>query len=313
MPDGERLTEADRQLQNELRAHGRHGTPSQFKRWRGAGLLPSPVQQSRGRGAGRRSVAYPPGAADQATVILELLEQNVPLRYTAIILFARGFQLDEKTLAAAYSEFLNDVEALAVHEDDLSDGADRLAQQLRRRAKRIPLARQWIARAGTYGARRGSVFENGLVALTTALLAGEHPDEQAGGAIRQLVGAPAAAGADFLDRLELSSFPALRETLARLTPGELDRARALLRRSLSVTADLQQRALSATGEPIAEGLSDWDLLDEVAQALAILPVAAVLRGLPGYEVALEQFEALLSTARDATNAATPLESEAPRK
>ncbi len=216
-------------------------------------------------------------------------------------------------MTAAYAAILDDVEALASDEHGVGDGADHLAQQLRRRAKRVPLARQWITRAGTYGARRDSVFEDGLVALTTTLLCNEQPDEEAGSAIRQIVGAPPEAGADFIDRLELSTFRALRETLAGLTAGELERARALLRRSLYATAGLQQLVLSATGEPIAQGLSDWQMVEELGQALGILSMAAVLRGLPGYELALEQSEALLAVLKDAINRSAPLESEEPRE
>ncbi len=309
MPVPEALTDADRQLKDQLAVRGYEVTARQFKRWREAGLLPPPVQQSRGRGAGRRSLTYPEGVVRRAEAILNLLRLKIPLRYVTVILFARGFQVPEERLKAAYAQILDDVEPHAFDEHDPSDGADRLAQKLRKRAKRVPLARQWIRRADTYGARKGSVLEDALVALSTILFADEQPDEQAGAAIGQIVGAPVDGAADLIDRLELTTIPALRATLGELAPGGLVRARDLLTRSLSVADQLQQLNLSMHGKPIAEGLADWHLVDELSQALGILSMAAVLRGVPGYEQALEKLETLLIATIARADGEAPLHSE----
>ncbi len=312
-PARDALTTADRQLTDQLAARGYQVTPHQLKRWRAAGLLPPPSQQARGRGPGRRSTAYPEGSAERAEAIAYLLAQHVPLRYIALVLFTRSFPIDEKRLTVAYAQFLDDIEALAYDEHDPSDGADRLAQHLRRRAKRVPLGRRWIARGNTYGARRGSLLEAALVTLTSTVFADARPDEQAGQAVSQIVGAPAELAGDLAARLQLTTLPALRATLGELAPGELVRARDLLTRSLSVTAQLQHLTVSITGEAIAEGLSDRELVDELGHALGILSMAAVLRGLPGYEHALEQLESLLTGTTAPEYEPAPLHSETQRE
>ncbi len=233
----------------------------------------------------------------------------MPLRYIAIVLFARGFHVDEDRLKAAYAQVLDDIQAHGADEDGLGDGADHLAQQLRRRAKRIPIARRWVTRAGTYGARRNTPLEDGLVALTTALISAEQPDEQAGNVIMQIVGGPVGADDDVMERLALTTLPALREALRELTLGELVRARALLERSLNVVMRLQQLTLAVTGEPVADGLEDWELVNELGKAVSILSMAAVLQKLPGYEQALEQSEALVAATEAAAEPSRALESE----
>ncbi len=307
------MTDADRQLTDQLAARGYEVTPDQLKRWRAAGLLPGPIQRSQGRGAGRRSVGYPEGAVERAEAIAGLLRQRVPLRYIAVVLFARGFPVDEERLTVAYAQFLDDVETLASGEHDRTDGADRLAQHLRRRAKRIPLGRRWIARGNTYGARRGSALETALVTLTTTLFADECPNEQASAAVSQIVGAPADTADDIAARLQLMTLPALRETLLELAPGELVRARDLLTRSVSVAAHLQHLTVSITGTTIAEGLCDRELVDELGDALGILAMAAVLSGVSGYEQALEQLESLLTGTTAPEYEPAPLHSETQRE
>ncbi len=198
---GDAETPADRDLRCRLSERGVAAGARQFKRWREAHLLATPVRRAGGRGKGRASVGYPPEAVRQAVVISESLQAGLPLRYVALILFYRDVPVSEEALRRAYDAVLDDLEAMLPPEEDRADATDKLAQTLRRRAKRSPLARRWIARSGSYGARAASPVEDTLTVLTGRMFGGDDSSEQAEIAATEVLGVPHHVAPEFQEVL----------------------------------------------------------------------------------------------------------------
>lgn len=275
----EAMTEADRVLLSALAARGHKVTPSQLKRWRAAGLLPTPERVAGGRGQGRRSTAYPEGTVARAAAVAEIvIDGRVPLRHAATVLFLRGFEVPEKTLKVSYVNFLNEMSAFVGAADgDPRDAADRAAQKMRRRAKRSLLGQTLIARGGTYGARQGSQLDDALVAGTAALFMGVDPSSEAAEAIAQIHGSPQSEQQDVFLALKLASVDNLRQTLQDSTLDSLTAARKTYAELINVFAKVHAAQEDAGQILLAPGIRDLSKIDDVSKAVAILVVASMIK------------------------------------
>ncbi len=293
---GDAETAADRDLQRQLRELGLTAGARQFKRWREAHLLATPVRRAGGRGKGRASVGYPPEAVRQAVVNSESLQAGLPLRYIALILFYRDMPVSEEALRRAYNAVLDDLEAMLPPDEDRADATDKLAQTLRRRAKRSPLARRWIARSSSYGARAASPVEDTLTLLTGRMFGGDDASEQTESAATEVLGVPHHLAPEFHEVLaNLLSLSELRQVARSATYTQLQTARRTHKRMLAL-ADALSQMQAVTGHPIASGLADATLPGELENAVAVLAVAAQLRRQPELEQLLAQAEHALIDA-----------------
>jgi hypothetical protein len=285
------MTEADARLLAELPL-GVGVTTRQLKRWRASGLLPTPIQVSAGRGHGRRSVSYPAGTAQLVVAIADTLSDGWSLRYVAFGLFARGHEVPDVGLKRSYRAVIHDVRELVMllGDADLGDGADRLAQLMLRRAKRNPLGRILIQRAGKSGARTASALTDALAALSGLLFADATPSADGEAAIIVVYGTTA----DTLAQLRTLPFSSLETVLADTSVEEFRRARDIQRRLITVAARLSELQETDGFPLIAVGLSDWNSNDEFARAFAILATTKNLRTLPHLKQQLQKVEDALS-------------------
>ena len=275
----EAMTEADRGLLSALAARGHQVTPSQLKRWRAAGLLPTPERVAGGRGQGRRSTAYPAGTVARAAAVAEIvIDGSVRLRHAATVLFLRGFEVPEKTLTVSYAKFLGELSAFVGGADgDPRDAADRVAQKMRRRAKRSLLGQTLIARGGTYGARQGSQLDDALVAETAALFTGAEPSSEAAEAIAQIRGSPQSEHEDVLLALKLANVDNLQQTLLNSTLDSLTEARKTYAELIDLFAKGHAAQEDAGQILLAPGIRDLSKIDDVSKAVAILVVASMIK------------------------------------
>jgi hypothetical protein len=295
------LTEADAQLLDELALLGVRVTPRQLKRWRANGLLPTPTQVSAGRGKGRRSVSYPAGTAQLVAALTDMLSHGWSLRHVAFGLFARGHDVTEAALKQAYRAVIQDVHehVMLLGGGDLADGADRLAQQKLRRAKRNPLGRILIQRTGKSGARTASVLVDALAAVSGLIFGDGTSSADAEDAIIKVYGTTDDTPAE----LRTLSFLLLKRVLADATIDEFRRARDVQNRLMTVGARISELQETSGFPLIAAGLSDWNSNDEFAQAFAILPIAQMLRNHPSFEQDLQDMENAVSEAERAIESA----------
>lgn len=127
------VTQADQVLIADMLALGASASPRQLKDWRAAGLVPTPIRETRGRGRGRPSTTYPEGTTRRVIDILDIQNQTsrVALRDIPVWLFILNKEVD-----------LDDVrESFALHDagfltglgftgpDDLIDGIEPLARR----------------------------------------------------------------------------------------------------------------------------------------------------------------------------------------
>lgn len=273
------LDRPDQQLRQQLLEVGTTAGPQQFKRWREAGLLAGPIRRSAGRGKGRPSVGYPLEAVAQASAIVRCLGDGVPLRYIAAIMFYREVPVPEQAVRASYLAMLTDFEGLLPSEHDLGDAADKLAQHLRRRAKRSAIGRAWTARADTYGARAGSPVEDALSALTASLFAHEQASPSGLAALIAVVGAPPDATPVVEATLQAASLTQARDALTGASLDELQAARTYTRHLHAIAVALSDAARS-TAPTLAHGFDDAHLNDDFARAFTVLPNLLILRARP---------------------------------
>ena len=297
MPGRGQTTEADRQLIGEVRTvTGRALTASQLKRWRAAGLLPSPKRLAAGRGAGRRSTHYPEGTAALAVAVAEVvIDRRTPLRHAAAAVFRRGFDLSEQTVKAAYTAILDDFEAPVRNAaGNRADAADNLGLQMVRRAKRSTLGQTYIARGGTYGARRNSQLADALTAGTAGLFAGTPPSEEAAESIKMIYGAPQLEPQDIAHTLNVGNTTNLQNTLHKSTVASLSQAREVLNETMALFGRVHE-AQTQTGEmALFPGIGDLTLMGEVERSVAILVIATAIDLNPAY---MESHNQLVESAQ----------------
>ena len=277
MADGV-MTEADRGLLSALADQGHEVTPSQLKRWRAAGLLPTPERVAGGRGQGRRSTAYPEGTVARAAAVADIvIHGRVPLRRAATVLFLRGFDVPEDTLKVSFTKLLDELSAFVDGADgDPRDAADRVGQQMRRRSKRSLLGQTLIARDGTYGARQGSQLDDALTAGAAALFTGVEPSSEAAEAIAQIHGAPQSEQQDVLVALKLANVNTLQQTLQNSTIHTLTAARKSLKEMIDLLARVHAPQEDAGQVLLAPGIEDLSKIDDVSKAVTILVVASMI-------------------------------------
>jgi hypothetical protein len=170
-------TEADARLGAELAAHGLEATPAQFKRWRAAGLLDSPIRRDAGRGTGRPSVCYPPSAVDQATAILRLLDHWVRFKEMALAMFLDGVPVSEAAVHQAVRYILVDSKSVDLDEEARADLADQGVNGVRHRARRVP-ALQNLSKKSHQAGGRGT-FADVVTAIVHAAAVGTSPSDEA--------------------------------------------------------------------------------------------------------------------------------------
>lgn len=296
-PQAQTGSQADRQLIDALAQRGVEVSPSQLKRWRAAGLLPTPQRTARGRGRGRTSDSYPAGTADRAAAVAELVARRTPLREVALHLFVRGYDVEGPVVAAAYQELLQWLRGLT---SSAEDPADAMAQALRPRAKRHPLGRKWIRRAGTYGARRGSVVEDALVALTTLVLTDDEPSGEAMKALSLAAGATDPE--PFANAVAEFSIAGLETALKGATSDDLAQAREIYFRSMDLIEQLAYLQAVTGAEILPYGLTDQPTSNEFNDIIGVLAIVEKLDGRSDYEAQLNEVEAAVNDAKSALSA-----------
>jgi hypothetical protein len=223
------ITAADRDLLASLEAQGYSLTSRKLKRWRNAGVLTTPIQCSAGRGHGRRSIAYPPEALEQATAIVELLAQRVPLNQVAVAMFIRGVPVNQQAVRHALLELLDLGLAGVSDPDERADQADRLAQHALRRARRHPLGRHWSNQAGRRHRRRQPVLGDMLAGLLGQAITGEPPSRESKAAITEIVGIPSDDATRFHRMASMLTLENLQQVASAATLAELDVANQQVR------------------------------------------------------------------------------------
>ena len=257
MSSNDRGTAADRQLLDQLAARGLQVTARQLKRWRDAGLLSSPVQQSAGRGRGRPSVGYPPAAVDQATAIVDLLGRRVPLDEMGMAMFLRAAPVSETAVRRAVLAMLSATGTEA--EEDPADQADELVAHLLRRARRSAPLQYWSRRARGYGERVGVVLGDMLTAVAHRFLAETQPSPEAQAATAHILGTTQPQTQHIIEVIGQLTPDTMRVTAETVTLPELQQARQTLESALSAAPEGQQPNFRAAG-------------------LMVLGLAAVARG-----------------------------------
>ncbi len=185
--EAQKGTQADRQLGDALAEQGLDATFTQFKRWRAAGVLASPVQHSAGRGKGRPSERYPVEAVEQAAAILKLLSFGVPLKHMAIAMLVRGAPVTEEAIQESFLDFLAEPPS-NLDDDERADRADQMGAHLQRRARRNPLLHHWSDRARGHGEPGRFVLSDMLSALMQLIVTGTRPSTQAETATSHILG-----------------------------------------------------------------------------------------------------------------------------
>jgi hypothetical protein len=222
------LTQADQQLLDQLTGRGLHASARQLKRWREAGVLAPPVQRSAGRGRGRPSLRYPPEAADQAAVIVELLALRVPLDEMAMAMFLRGAPVTKTAVRRALLAMLPDEDHWTEDgdEDDAgwADDPDLIVVHLLRRARRIVSLQHWSARARGYSERArgyseraGLVLSDMVTGLVHLVAVRTYPSPEAEGAAAHILGTTPSETTEVLAAVEQLSPDVLRQTASTVT------------------------------------------------------------------------------------------------
>jgi len=277
-------TQADSALRAALGERGVTVTDTQLKRWRHAGLLPSPIRVAAGRGQGRRSTHYPPGTVDLAAAVAKVvIDDRVSLRHAPAVLFARGFAVAEKTLKVSYATILGELAAVVDRVDgDPRDAVDKVAQQARRRAKRSLLGRTLISRDGTYGGRQNSQLDDALAAGYAAVFTGVEPSADAAKAINRIYGSPQSEENDPFRAAAVISVARLQDTLHHSTFDSLVTARQIFGETLDLFARVHSAQDQAGQLHLAPGIEDPSIMDDVTKATAVLLMASTIEHDPTY-------------------------------
>lgn len=265
----------------ELRLNPESGMPRrptqrQLGAWRAAGLInpvdPTPML--------RRS-----DSTDLSQAIQALVARRVPLADAPLALFFDGFPVSYRSLLIAFERSLATLESEIPSETRPGDEADAMFARSRARIKRTRLGRIWIARSGEYGARHYSTLQDAFVSVFSLIYGTVGAADVGTDPAAKVFGFHPDLAGDVLSTVEMASLPRMRELLADTSADELVVARAAWMTMMEVI----DRVIGDAEDilPVVPGLADMDLSDSYWMGMMILPVAAVLRAIPGYEERLE--------------------------
>lgn len=274
--EAQKGTQADSELRAALSERGVTVSADQLKRWRHAGLLPSPIRVAAGRGQGRRSTNYPSGTVELAAAVATVVTtMRVPLDYAAAVLFWTGVDVPFDRIITAYKNIFDRIESELAGEPDRGDAADKIAQKIIRRAPRTTIGRSYIARNNVHGARQASTFGTAIPAIASAVFADGSVDQIAADAITQIAGAPQ-VNADALDRqLQILNVTSLRSRVDLLTLDMLVDTRNMVANSDAMaTLRLHDAATASAISPLLRQAESFDCL---GGAIGLL-TAALLQG-----------------------------------
>lgn len=240
---------ADTALINEMTIRDVHVTVRQLDRWRAAGLIRTERQWG-GPGRGGSSSRYPEGTADLIEELVEILSKDRSLDLAALTLFARGHEIDEDGLKAAYTSSYNALAEYGAQENDTDDWDRAQSISERRRYTSHPVVRAWRKRVRQRSDRGPVSKETRAIGASVihVLQTGEPIQDEAASIVAQASGVDEIAGSeeltmDFADTLADLSFPALAQTVESATTKELARARDSLKKLagfLSQASDIFQ-------------------------------------------------------------------------
>ena len=182
------LTRANRDLIEELAQRGVVVSATQLKRWRNAHLIPSPVQQSAGRGRGRQSVSYPVGAVERTLAVARVMHGPPRVRITEVSLwlFAMGGDIDPAQLRADFGkEHMKYLKRVPTFGDEPS--IDAFAENLVAHFSRHPLGKAVMRTAQLGAVRRASDAGKAAYSIVYQLF-GERPTKSGMRAIARALG-----------------------------------------------------------------------------------------------------------------------------
>jgi len=267
-------TQADGELRAALGERGVTVTATQLKRWRHAGLLPSPIRVAAGRGQGRRSTHYPPGTVELAAAVATVVTtMRVPLDYAAAVLFWGGVDVPFDRIITSYKNIFDRIESKLAVEPIREDAADKIAQNVIRRAPRTTIGPSYISRNNVHGARQASAFGTAITAAASVLFADGSVDQIAADAITQITGAPP-VNADALDRqLQLLNVTLLRSRVDLLTLEMFVHTR-------NTVADTEATATqhphdAATATAVAALLHQAESVDYLGSVMGLLAITLI--------------------------------------
>lgn len=272
--EAQKGTQADGELRAALGERGVTVTATQLKRWRRAGLLPSPIRVAAGRGQGRRSTHYPPGTVDHAAAVATVVTtMRVPLDHAAAVLFWGGVDVPFDQIIASYKNIFDRIESELAAEPIREDAADKVAQKIIRRAPRTTIGPSYIARNNVHGARQTSTFGTAIAAAASALFADGSVDQIAADAITQIADAPP-VNADALDRqLQKLNVASLRSRVDLLTLKMLVHTRNMV--ADTEATPTQHPHDAATTTAVAPLLHQAESVDYLGSAMGLLAITLI--------------------------------------
>ena len=278
MTDDLDVSEADRDLIAELAKRGLSVTARQLRRWRDEGRIPSPIQVSKGRGYGRRSVRYPAETADQAAAVAAIIGRGVKLRHVVLALFVERQPVTLDQVRAAYRSQFDELERGIPDADDPDDRPDLLAQQLASQASTNPLGRSWSRRTPGRGEKHLRELEDGVSALMSVAFGTVSGEDLNTKAIANMVGLPE-EDAENLRSMPVTSFSAQRNLIDTLTDEEWITLR-------DTAHDVSELLIRKSTDPDAihthPGFADVGNDDIVSRALMLLHIAELINQEPDF-------------------------------
>lgn len=298
---------ADQELMARAALAGGGVTPRQLKRWRLAGLVPSPTRKGLGRGRGSCS-SYPPGTLERVVALAKLPRRSRAAAPATLSLFALGFPVDEVILRRAHAEWtartLEKVARAAQSRDPLSL-AEAAAKSLLRPFARTGPGRQYLRRLRGRAESPRSVLLSAMTALTSVVISGvpssseafgEYLDATGAATVLEAVGVPRGqaaqaflADASAVKALGTLSLEGLCAVYAKAPLGELEVARDDLNSVLNWMRGPGLRLLQASPlGPMVTGLGEdyLQMLEEdlVGRAAFGVPTVLMLRRLLGRQL-----------------------------
>jgi DNA-binding transcriptional MerR regulator len=216
------VSEAVADLAADASALGVPVSARQIERWRQLGLIPKPQQRALGRGRGSVS-AYPGYVAAQAAEIARLLRTRNRLDDVAMLLFCRGYEVDETALKRAYVAHLELVRRRILRRSKSKDTltiAEAATRTLLRAMRGDARLAEWRARLRGRDEPASSILESALTNFMHVLLVGQPASE---GGLREFLdagGLTAAAAQLASEGDDPLPFAEIAEMLAKLDLGE---------------------------------------------------------------------------------------------
>lgn len=230
-----KLSAADTALIDELATLGVDVSVRQLERWRAAGLI-STTRAWGGTGRGGSSSQYDEGTANLVEELVDVLAEERSLDLAALILFARGYQISEDGLRAAYANAYEALASFGAQGGD-PDGWTR-AQSIseRRRYTSHPVVRAWRKRIRERPERGPVSRETRAIGASVihVLQTGDPIQDEDAAFVAQASGVGEIAESaeltmDFADTLADLSFPVLAQTVESASVDELAQARDSLK------------------------------------------------------------------------------------